>query len=160
MAIVLAGIASLAAYFLWPRGERVGVLDLRDAASSVGVELAAGDTLTFHLDVIVGTTSGGYPTDSSRSRRNVVHEQLEASKISVDFALEGNAGSATTCAAFDGKATTGSSDDEKVESSGLPLRCSFKARTPGKYTLTTRVVWVPQDVRKAKLEVWRQRAGD
>lgn len=159
MAIVWAGIASLAAYFLWPRGERVGVLDLRDEGSRLGVELAAGDTLSFRLDVTVGTTKG-YDPDSSRSRSNAVHEELEASEITVDLALEGNAGISTKCGAYDGKATTVSSTDDEVDSSGLPLRCSLVASAPGKYTLTSRVVWAPKDIREAKLEVWHQRRSD
>jgi hypothetical protein len=158
MGIVLAGIASLAAYFLWPRGERVGTLDLRNPATSLDVTLAAGDKLNFRLDVTVGTTSG-YP-DSSRSRSNAVHDELEASKLAVDLGLGGNVTGSTTCGAFDGKATSGSSSSDEVESSGLPLRCSLVARAAGKYTLSTRVVWVPKDVREAKLEVWRQRASD
>src|SRR5688572_21746088 len=130
MAIVLAGIASLAAYFLWPRGERVGVLDLRAAAPSLDLELAAGDSLSFRLDVTVATASG-YP-DSSRSRSAAVHEELEASKISAELALDGAAAGSTTCGAYDDKATTVSSSSQEVESSGLPLRCSLVARAPGK----------------------------
>src|SRR5262245_61863474 len=42
MGIVLVGIAGLAAYFLWPRGERVGAIDLRGDEPSMSVDLAAG----------------------------------------------------------------------------------------------------------------------
>ena len=156
--LFLAVIASFAAYFLWPRGESVGVLDLRAPAPSLGVELAAGDTLSFRLDVTVGTTSG-YP-DSSRSRTNAVHDQLEASVITASLERDGTARHSTQCGAFDGKATTVGSGADDVASSGLPLDCALKAPAPGRYTLGVSVAWVPRDIREAKLEVRRQPAGE
>ncbi|HMJ11871.1 MAG TPA: hypothetical protein VK524_10685 [Polyangiaceae bacterium] len=156
--VFLVVIASFAAYFLWPRGERVGVLDLRAAAPSLGVDLAAGDTLNFRLDVTVGTNSS-YP-DSSRSRTNAVHDQLQASAVTASLVRDGSAPSSTQCGAFAGKATTVGSGSDDVASSGLPLDCSLKAPAAGRYTLTVRVAWVPKDIREAKLEVRRQRAGE
>jgi hypothetical protein len=155
MGICLAIIASLAAYFLWPRGERIGRLDLRAAAPQLDVDLAAGDTLSFRLDATVGTTSG-YP-NSSRSRTNAVHDELAASKITIDLTLNGAAVGSATCGAFDGKATTSSSGSDDVATSGLPLRCTLRARNAGKHQLRARVAWVPRDVRAAMLEVRRQR---
>jgi hypothetical protein len=158
MGICLAVIASLAAYALWPRGERVGQLDLRAGAPHLDVDLAAGDTLSFRLDATVGTT-GGYP-NSSRSRTNQVHEELERSKLTVDLALTGMPIGSTTCGGYDGKATTTSSSSDDVATSGLPLRCTLEAKATGKYALSTRVAWVPRDVRVAKLEVRRQRVAE
>ena len=155
MAICLAVIASLAAYFLWPRGERIGRLDLRMVEPRLDVDLAAGDTLSFRLDATVGTTSG-YP-NSSRSRTNTVHDELASSKVTVDLALNGVAAGSTTCGAFDGKATTSSSGSDDVATSGLPLRCTLLARKAGKHQLSARVAWVPLDLRAATLEVRRQR---
>lgn len=150
--------ASFAAYFLWPRGERIGVLDLRAASPRFDVNLAAGDALNFRLDVTVGTASG-YP-NSSRSRTNAVHDQLEASAIKIALVNGGAPGGTTQCGAYDGKATTVSSGSDDVASSGLPLECSLVAKTPGRYTLIASVTWVPKDIRAAKLEVRRQRASD
>ena len=158
MGICLAVIASLAAYFLWPRGERIGQLDLRAAAPQLGVDLAAGDTLSFRLDAKVGTTSG-YP-NSSRSRTNAVHDELAASKVTVELTLNGAAVGSTTCGAYDGKATTSSSSSDDVATSGLPLRCKLLARNAGKYQLSARVAWVPGDIRAATLEVRRQRPAE
>lgn len=154
--IFLAAIGSLAAYFLWPRGERVGILNLREGTPVVSVDLGAGDTLNFRLDVVVGTTSG-YP-DSSRSRSNAVHEQLESSEIAVALMQSGSSVVSARCGAYDGKATTVSSSSDEVDSTGLPLACKLKAEKAGKYTLEARTKWVPKDVRAAKLEVRRQRA--
>ena len=153
--ICLAIITSLAAYFLWPRGERIGRLDLRAPAPQLDVDLAAGDTLNFRLDATVRDT--GYP-NSSRSRTTAVHDELAASKITVDLTLNGAPVGSATCGAFDGKATTTSSGSEDVTTSGLPLRCTLRARNPGKYQLRAGVAWVPRDVRAATLEVRRQRA--
>jgi hypothetical protein len=134
-------------------------MDLRAAAPTLAVDLAAGDKLNFRLDVVTVGTASGYP-DSSRSRSNAVHDELKASKLAVTLAEGDGPGSSTTCGAFDGKATTVSSSSSEVESSGLPLRCSLVAKTPGRHTLTARIEWVPKDVREAKLEVRRVQAAD
>jgi hypothetical protein len=158
IAIFLAVIGSCAAYFLWPRGQRVGAMDLLAAEPSLDVELKKGDTLSFRLDATVGTESG-YP-DSSRSRTNAVHDQLEASFITVTLMHDGNPEASTQCGAYDGKATTSSSSETDVATSGLPLKCSLLASKAGKHTLTASVAWVPADMRKATLEVRRQRPDD
>lgn len=156
--ICLAVIASLAAYALWPRGERVGQLDLHAATPRLEIALAAGDTLNFRLDATVGTASG-YPNSSS-SRTNQVHEELERSKLTVQLTLNGAVVGSTTCGGYDGKATTTSSSSDDVATSGLPLRCRLVATAKGRHTLDARFAWVPRDVRAATLEVRRQRAAD
>jgi hypothetical protein len=158
MAIVLAVIGSCAAYFLWPRGQRVGAVDLLAAEPSLNVDLKQGDTLSFRLDATVGTESG-YP-DSSRSRTNAVHDQLETSTIAVTLTQDGNLEASTRCGAYDGKATTSSSSETDVATSGLPLKCALVASKSGKHALTVTVAWVPADMRKATLEVRRQRPDD
>lgn len=156
--IFVAVVGSCAAYFLWPRGQRVGALDLRATTPSLSVDLRPGDTLSFRLDATVGTEHGY--SDSSRSRTNAVHDQLEKSILTVALAQDGNAVSNAQCGAYDGKATTSSSSTTDVATSGLPLKCKLVAAKAGKHTLTASVVWVPEDVRKATLEVRRQRSGD
>jgi len=158
IAIFLAVIGSCAAYFLWPRGQKVGAVDLLATAPTLSVDLKAGDTLSFRLEATVGTENG-YP-DSSRSRTNAVHDQLEKSVISITLAQNGSAYASTQCAAYDGKATTSSSSETDVATSGLPLECSLLAAKPGKHTLTASVTWAPADMRKATLEVRRQRADE
>jgi hypothetical protein len=153
--ICLAIITSLAAYFLWPRGERIGQLDLRAPAPQLDIDLATGDTLNFRLDATV--RDSGYP-NSSRSRTNAVHDELAASKITVELTRSGVVVGSATCGAFDGKATTTSSGSDDVATSGLPLRCTLRARQAGRYQLRARVAWVPRDIRAALLEVRRERA--
>jgi len=157
--IFVTVIASLAAYHFWPRGHRIGTMDLRAEESSLRVDLAAGDTLSFRFDVVTVGTASGYP-DSSRGRTNAVHDELAASQLTVTLARAGVPDLSARCGAFDGKATTTSRSSDDVASSGLPLRCSLVAQATGEHTLTARVAWMPKDVRRATLEVRRQRAGD
>jgi hypothetical protein len=157
--IFLTVIASFAAYFLWPRGQKVGVVDLLAAEPSLSVDLKAGDRLSFRIAAVIVGTDGGYP-DSSSGRSNAVHDQLESSVVTVSLAPDGGPEASAQCGAYDGKATTGSSSETEVHSSGLPLRCSLVAAKAGKHTLAVSVAWVPDDMRKATLEVRRERAGD
>lgn len=157
IAMFLVVIGSFAAYFLWPRGQRLGAIDLLNAPS-MDVELQPGDTLSFRLDVSVGTEHG-YP-NSSRGRSNAVDDELAKSIVTVTLARDGNPKGTTQCGAFDGKATTGSSSSSEVTTSGLPLRCSLVATEPGKHVLTADVAWVPKVMRKATLEVRRERPGE
>src|SRR5688572_10920024 len=158
IAIFVAIIGSCAAYFLWPRGERLGDIDLRAESSKLSIDVGSGDKLNFRIDTITVATNSGYPNSSS-SRTNKVQEELEASKITI--ASVGNDGSkaSTECGAFAGKSTTGSSESESVTSSGIPLDCSLVVPKTGVYTLTATVAWVPEDVRVAILEVRREKSG-
>jgi len=159
IAIFVAIIGSCAAYVLWPRGDRLGAIDLRGDTPTLSVDVRSGDKLSFRFDTITVGTVSGYP-DSSRSRTNKVHEELRASKITITFVgNDGVSKASTECGAFAGKATTGSSDADSVKSSGLPLDCSFEVQKAGIYTLTAKVAWVPKDVREAMLEVRREKAG-
>lgn len=159
IAMFVAIIGGSAAYFLWPRGDRLGAIDLRADAPSLTVTAGAGDKLTFRIDTIVVGTVSGYP-DSSRSRTNRVHEELAASRIRVSaVASDGASKTSTECAAFAGASASGSSDTDSVTSSGIPVDCSLVVENAGTYTLTAAVAWAPKDVRKAILEVRRQKAG-
>ena len=86
IAICFAIIGSCAAYFLWPRGDRLGAIDLRGGTPTLSVDVGSGDKLNFRIDTItVGTIGGGYPGDDSDSRSNKVREDLQASKITITF---------------------------------------------------------------------------
>lgn len=159
--IGFAIFGTCAAYFLWPRGDRLGAIDLRAGTPTLSVDVGAGDKLNFRIDTItVGTIGGDYPASSSKSRANKVREELEASKITITFVgNDGVSKASTECGAYAGKLTTGSSDADSVESSGLPLDCSLAVEKAGVYTLSAKVAWVPKDVRVAILEVRREKAG-
>jgi hypothetical protein len=159
IAMFFAIFGSCAAYFLWPRGDRLGAIDLHAGPPTLSVDVGAGDKLNFRIDTItVGTIGGGYPASSSKSRSNKVREELEASKVTITFVgNDGVSKASTECGAYAGKLTTGSSDADSVKSSGLPLDCSLNVEKAGAYTLTAKVAWVPKDVREAILEVRREK---
>lgn len=157
IALVVTLIGTCAAYALWPRGERMGAIDLRADDSKLMVEAGAGDKLSFRIETVTVGTIDGYP-NSSTSRSNKVREELEASKITItSVSSDASVKTSTECGAYAGKATTGSSDADSVKSSGHPLDCSLEVDKTGVYTLTARVRWVPKDVREAVLEVRREK---
>lgn len=159
IAVFVAIIGSCAAYYLWPRGDRLGAVDLRADTPTLSIDVGAGDKLSFRMDTITVGTINGYP-DSSKSRANKVREELQASVITITSVEKDGASKASTeCGAFAGKLTTGSSDADSVKSSGLPLDCSLEVQKAGVYTLTAKVAWVPKDVREAFLEVRREKAA-
>lgn len=156
----VAIIGSCAAYYLWPRGDRLGVIDLRSDAPTISIDVGAGDKLNFRIDTITVGTKSGYPDNSSRSRTNKVREELQASVVTITaVGNDGTSKASTECGAYAGKSTTGSSDDDSVRSSGHPLDCSIEVPKTGVYTLTAKVAWVPKDVREAFLEVRREKAA-
>jgi hypothetical protein len=158
-ALFFAIFGSCAAYFLWPRGDRLGAIDLRADTPTLSIDVGSGDKLSFRIDTITVGTTSGYP-DSSRSRSNKVQEELQASKITITSVGKDGVSKATTeCGAYAGKLTTGSSDADSVKKSGLPLDCSLEVEKAGVYTLTAKVAWIPKDVREAILEVRREKAG-
>jgi hypothetical protein len=159
--IVFGIIGTCSAYFLWPRGERLGAIDLRANPATLSIDVGAGDRLNFRIDTItVGTIGGGYPDNSSRSRMNRVEEELEKSVITLTAVGKDGASQASTeCRGYAGKSTTGSSESDSVTKTGIPLDCGLVVEKAGVYTLTAKVVWVPKDVRQALLEVRREKAG-
>lgn len=159
-AIFFAVFGSCAAYFLWPRGDRVGAIDLRAEPPTLSVDVGAGDKLNFRIDTITVGTTSAYG-DSSRSRSNKVHAELKASRMTITaVTADGVSKLSTECGSFADKATTGSTETDSVKSTGLPLDCALVVEKAGLYTVTAKVAWVPKDVREAILEVRRQKAGD
>ena len=159
IAFFFALIGSCAAYFLWPRGERVGAIDLRGDSLTLSTEVGAGDKLNFRIDTITVGTTSAYG-DSSRSRSNKVQAELKASMMTVTaVTADGASKLSTECGLFADKATTGSTESDSVKSNGLPLDCVLVAEKGGLYTITAKVTWVPKDVREAILEVRREKAG-
>ena len=152
-------IGSCAAYYLWPRGDRLGAIDLRAATPSLSIDVGDGDKLTFRIETVSVGTVSGYPS-SSRSRTNSVEEELRASKISITcVGSDGVVQATTECGAFAGKSTRGSSDGERIRKSGVPLDCSLAVPKAGVYAVSAKVAWVPKDVREAVVEVRRSKAA-
>ena len=97
--LFLAIIGSCGVYFLWPRGERLGAIDLRADPATLSVDLGAGDKLNFRIDTVTVGTTTGY-SNSSRSRTNKVQEELKASVITItSVGNDGAAKASTECGA-------------------------------------------------------------
>ncbi len=143
-------IGTLAAYYLGPKGERVGELDFQKA-STLALDLPTTRALNFRLDVTVATRGA---QSSSRATRDAIYEKLRASTITVSDTGPTGATQSTTCAAFEGKSTSAGSSSSEVEIHGIPIVCSLAPLAPGRHSLTGKVVWVKDlDVRVAALEV-------
>ena len=152
-AIFTVGLITFIAIYLRPKGERVGNLDLQAPASALTLDLPAGDSLNFRLDVTVGTN--GYP-NSSRARRDAIYERLRASTITVSRTGPAGAAVSTTCGAYDGKSTSSSGSSSEVSVGGIPITCAFAALAPGRHVIDAKVVWAKDaEVRTATLEVRR-----
>lgn len=159
IAIVGVVIGTCGAYYLWPRGDRIGTIDLREGSPTLDVDVGAGDKVSFRFERITVGTNGSYP-NSSRSRTNQVHDELRASRIVITAARSGGTESLTTdCGAFAGKASTGSNDTDSVTTSGVPLDCALMIEKAGPYKLSAKVTWAPKDVREAIVEVRREAAS-
>lgn len=93
--VVLGGIGTCAAYFLAPRGEPVGAIDLV-APAPLTVNLAARSTLSFRLDATLPM-----PTNepSTRAKHNAVYNTLGESRLVLTATREGGAPSVARCAA-------------------------------------------------------------
>ncbi|MDO9020928.1 MAG: hypothetical protein Q8S73_00430 [Deltaproteobacteria bacterium] len=151
-AVVLGGIGTGAAYFLTPRGERVGAIDLAaPAPAALTVNLAARSTLSFRLDATLPSPSS---ESSSRAKRNAVYDTLGESRLVLTATREGGARRTARCAAYEGRFVSASDTESEVAVSGIPLSCAFADADPGRYAITAEVTWARGvTARRASLEV-------
>ena len=150
------GLATCLAIYIWPKGERVGDVDLQAPASALALDLSAGDALHFRVAVTVGTNA--YP-GSSRARRDAIYERLRASAITIFDAGPGGAALSTTCFAYDGKSTSSSGSSSEVSMTGIPITCTLAALAAGRHTIKAKVAWAMNaEIHAATLEVRRELA--
>lgn len=138
VAITLGGFATCAAYNLWPRGQRVGALDLTAPDPRLTVTVAAGSTLSFRLDTVV---TAPFPSDSGRSLRNATCEALGASTIVLTDTLPGGQSVQARCPAYDGRFVSADSRGDVVAVDGIPVTCTLGPLSAGAHTLTARIAW-------------------
>jgi len=138
MALVVGGIGTCAAYSLWPRGQRVGALDLTAATPSLTVTLAEGSTLSFRLDTVV---TAPFPARDGRSFRNATYDALGASTLTLTDTPARGESEVTTCPAYDGRFVSADNSGNVVTINGIPVTCSFGRLAAGPHTLTARIVW-------------------
>ncbi len=147
---MLGGIGTCAAYFLAPRGERVGAIDLI-AHAPITVNLAARSKLSFRLDATLPSPTNEH---SSRSKRNAVYNTLGESRLVVTVTREGGAPQVTRCAAYEGRFVSASDTNTEVAVTGIPLTCAIDDASPGRYTITAQATWARGvTARRASLEV-------
>jgi hypothetical protein len=154
-ALFTVGLIGFMLLYLWPKGERLGELDLRAPAATLPLDLSAGDALHFRLDVTVATQ--GYPT-SARPRRDAIYERLRASTLTISSTPAGGTALTTTCAAYDGKSMSSSGSSSEVSVGGVPITCTLEGLAPGRHVISAKVAWATNaDVRASTLEVRRER---
>lgn len=148
--VVFAIIGTCSMYFLAPRGDRVGAIDLT-APAPLTVQLAAGRVFNFRLDATLPSPRN---ENSTRAKHNAVYDTLGESQIVVTATREGRRPIVARCAAYDGRATSASDTDAEIAVRGIPLTCSFGEETEGRYALTATVTWARGvTARHAVLEV-------
>ena len=149
-ALVFGGIGTGAAYFLAPRGERVGAIDLA-APAALTVNLAARSTLSFRLDATLPSPTS---ESSSRAKRNAVYDTLGESRLVLTATREGGARRTVRCAAYEGRFVSASDTEAEVAVTGIPLTCTFADADAGRYVITAEVAWARGvTARRASLEV-------
>jgi hypothetical protein len=128
-AIVLFGVI---AFFVWPRGKRIGEIDLLADDASTVVAVKAGARLVFRMDVGPGGTTAEY--------------KLRESKITI--AVED--GASSTCDAYPGAAMSESPSGWE----GMVLSCEIRLSKSGDAKVRATAQWA-QGFRpsKAMLEV-------
>lgn len=148
--VVLGGIGTCAAYFLAPRGERVGAIDLV-APAPLTVTLAASGALSFRLDATLPSPTN---ENSSRAKRNAVYATLGESRLVLTATREGAPPRVARCAAYEGRFVSASDTTTEVAVHGIPLTCRFDNASAGRYVVAAQVTWA-RGVRasRASLEV-------
>ena len=157
MGVFSIGLVAFLAFSLWPRGERVGAIDLRAGGAPVAFDASAGDGLTFRLDVTLGTAAYA---GTEKQRESAARAALRSSSITATVAGPDGAVRSSTCPAYDGKAVTSTRYGSEVSRSGAPLTCALVVATPGRHVVTARAAWATgAEVRAATLEVRREAAS-
>lgn len=108
---------------VWPRGEKVGQLDLLTEGAKLKVPTRAHGRLLFRLDV----QPGGKVTTA----------KLRNSSLSIELVLDG-AKVSTSCAAYSGVAMMSSPNSVK----GIMIGCELPTDSASGGELTARATWV------------------
>jgi hypothetical protein len=129
--VMIALITTPLAYCLWPRGEKIGSIDLTSKDPSLPVTLTAGTRLVFRLDFAPNT--------------KVVARRLRESTIMVEI-VDGAPTEKATCPAYEGSSMTGLS--------GIPLSCELRIARSGPVRLRAKGQWHSElEPESAMLEV-------
>lgn len=137
--LIIVALAGTLTFALWPRGEKVGVIQLATGSGSLAVERRQGSSLLFRLDL----EDGG----------RVVQRHLEKSTVTVELEEDGKRTGTSTCPAYSGRAAAGG----KTGMSGIVLDCRLPMHGAGSANVHARVSWEPGfNPKGAVLEVRRE----
>ena len=151
-----AGLGAFIFFVTGAKGSKVGEsIDVLKSPSTVAfVDAKANETLYFRFDTIVIDASASAGSAQSRQRERSMQEDLRASTVSIDVALEGQPPRSVTCPAFNGTMTMSSLSSSTYTLGGVNLECSLVLTTAGHYAVRANVAWKPgSKVTEAKLEV-------
>lgn len=109
-------------FMVWPRGDKLGTIDLGAKAGSLAVDANRGAELNFRLDVEPGGRS--------------VEKRLRSSSIAVELE-QGGKTTTTSCKAYDGKVMSSGS----WGMTGVVLECRLPVKESGKGTVRANATW-------------------
>jgi hypothetical protein len=158
-AFVLAGLGVLGIYLtLRPDGEPVGDVDLVDSGSTLAIDGAAGDNVTFVSRVTTGL--GAYDGSSWKSRSNDATRAMKASTLTVVVVGPDGAEQTSSCSLWGGSMSSDRPDDDHLTENGVINDCAVGLKSAGKHTVRASVQWDPTlAVKEARLTVHREHAA-
>jgi hypothetical protein len=158
-AFVLAGLGALGIYLaLRPDGEPVGDVDLLDSGSTLVIDGAAGDSVTFVSRVTTGL--GAYDGSSWKSRSNDATRAMKASTLTVVVVGPDGGEQTSRCPLWGGSMSSDRPDDEQLTENGVINDCAVTLGSDGKHTVRASVQWDGTlAVKEAQLTVYRERTA-
>jgi hypothetical protein len=158
-AFVLAGLGAFGIYLtLRPDGEPVGDVDLLDSGSTLVIDGAAGDDVTFVSRVTTGL--GAYDGSSWKSRSNDATGAMKDSTLTVVVVGPDGAEQTSRCPLWGGSMSSDRPDDDHLTENGVINDCAVHLRSAGKHTVRASVQWDRTlAVEEARLTVYREHSA-
>lgn len=158
-AFILAGLGALGIYLtLRPDGEPVGDVDLLDSGSTVVIDGAAGDDVTFVSRVTTGL--GAYDGSSWKSRSNDATRAMKDSTLTVVVVSPDGTEQTSRCPLWGGSMSSDRPDDQHLTENGVINDCTVELGSAGKHTVRASVQWDRTlAVEEARLTVYRESAA-
>ena len=158
-AFVLAGLGALGIYLaLRPSGEPVGEIDLLNSGSTLVIDGASSDGVTFVSRVTTGL--GAYEGSSWKTRSNGATGAMKASTLTVVVVAPDGAEQTAQCPLWGGSMSSDRPDDDHLTENGVINDCAVTLKSAGKHTVRASVQWESTlAVEAAQLTVYREHAS-
>lgn len=152
--VIVAAFVVTGAVIVWmvsPRGSKVGTTVAHPfSGAPVMVELAAGDTLAFRLDVAVTRER------SDDDEKDRLHDELARSTLTVR--AKGPEELVATCPSWAGRVLMSSTLGDQLSLTGVLVECEIPIVRPGNYAVTGLIAKAAGlKIERAELEVRRDR---